>query len=84
MSEFYQKLVEKGQGVIDLAIQEYGNIEAVFLVLEDNPALDLTMNIEPGVSVKFRHDPPTDVVKDGETMKFMRENEIRVNNFEYL
>jgi hypothetical protein len=27
----------KGQTLMDLAIQEYGSFEAVFLILEDNP-----------------------------------------------
>lgn len=73
-----------GQGVYDLAIQEYGSIEAVFMVLEDNPTLDLTENVEPGTEVRFRLVPPSDVVTDAETMNFMRRNEIRVNNMEYL
>lgn len=29
----------KGQTIMDLAIQEYGNFEATFLILEDNPHL---------------------------------------------
>jgi len=29
----------KGQTLMDLAIQEYGNLEAAFQILEDNPRL---------------------------------------------
>lgn len=31
-----QILTKKGQTVFDIAVQEYGNVEAVFLVLSDN------------------------------------------------
>jgi hypothetical protein len=84
MDEFYYKVVELGQGAYDLAIQEYGSIEAVFMVLEDNPGIDMTENIELGTEVRFRYNPPVDVVTDGETMNFLRRNEIRVNNMEHL
>ncbi len=84
MDEFYQKQTELGQGPFDLAIQEYGNIEAVFMVLEDNPGLDLLANVPAGTTVRFRHAPPSDVVTDGETMQFMRRNEVRVNNAQFV
>ena len=77
-------MVELGQGCYDLSLQEYGSMEAVFMLLEDNPALDLLDNIEPGTVVKIRHNPPNDVIPDLQVMNWFRENEIRVNNQEYL
>jgi hypothetical protein len=84
VNDFYSKYTELGQGVIDLAIQEYGTAEAVFLVLEDNPILNLLDNVAAGTVVKFRNNPPVEIVPEQEVMEFMRRNEIRVNNLEYV
>ncbi|WP_338813661.1 hypothetical protein V9L05_20015 [Bernardetia sp. Wsw4-3y2] len=37
-------IVEEGQNIIDIAIQEYGSFEAVFQLLLDNPNLE-NMNV---------------------------------------
>jgi hypothetical protein len=77
----YEKTVEYGQDLFDVSIQEYGTIEAVFMVLEDNTGIDLEGFLEPGTAIKFRHDPPADIV-DAEVMEYFRKNEIRCNNGE--
>jgi hypothetical protein len=84
MSDTYTKYTEKGQSAIDLAIQEYGTAEAVFLVLEDNPALSLLDNVEPGTQVVFRLNPPVEIVPGQEVMEFMRRNEVRINSQDYV
>ena len=75
----YEKTVEYGQDIFDLSIQEYGTVNAVFMLLFDNPAIGLGTFLTPGTFLKFRHEPPTDIV-DSELMVFFRKNEIRVNN----
>lgn len=75
----YSKTVEYGQDLFDLAIQEYGTVEAVFIILHDNVGLEVEDFIEPGLVLKFQDEPPTNIV-DVEVMDFMRRNELRVNN----
>ena len=55
MSDFKIILVEHGQNIIDIALQEYGNIEAVRLVIDDND-LSFDSSLEPGRSLNIRKD----------------------------
>ena len=75
----YIKTVEYGQDIFDLSIQEYGTVEAVFMVLFDNSNINLSAFLLPGTQVSFREDPP-EVAIDAEVMAYMRKNEIRINN----
>lgn len=78
-SNYYIKRVEQGQDIYDLCIQEYGGIRAIYLLLADNPSLDLIRALEAGEYIRFRVEPPDTVPIDRNTMDFFRVQEIRVN-----
>ncbi|MDT8337175.1 MAG: hypothetical protein RQ856_05030 [Candidatus Izemoplasmatales bacterium] len=48
-------IVTEGQGLIDLAIELYGNIEAVDWLIEDNAGLTFNSNLLPGMELKIRN-----------------------------
>jgi hypothetical protein len=78
----YYKSVEEGQDVYDLCLQEYGDINTIFLLLEDNPALDLTRALIAGEQMKFRVELPDEVKVDKKSMDDFRTKTIRVNGDE--
>lgn len=75
----YYKLIERGQDLFDLCLQEYGDVRALFLLLEDNPALDLTRELIAGEQVLFRIEVPDELPIDKNVMDYFRTNTIRVN-----
>ncbi len=76
----YKKKVEFGQDVYDLCIQEYGSLNALFLLLADNPSVDLKRNLVAGEELKFRIVLPADVPVNKNLMDDYRNNQTRVNN----
>ena len=46
--------VQQGQTIWDLAIQYYGDIQAVFWILEDNVRLGLNSSLIAGSSINIR------------------------------
>jgi hypothetical protein len=52
-----QITVIENQTVFDIAIQEFGNVEAVFLVLEDNPDIknEETVTLYDGIDFDIAH-----------------------------
>ena len=78
MSEFYIKTVEAGQSLFDFSIQEYGDIDGVFYLVEDNPDVltGITDDLEAGMELKVRQEPVT--VDDKEVMKYMRDRKVNV------
>lgn len=74
----YQKRVEFGQDIYDLCLQEYGSVEAIFLVLEDNPDVDLQTVLQAGQVLNFRVDMPVEVPRN-EQMQHFRNEQTRVN-----
>lgn len=77
---FYQTVVEAGQDIYDLAIQEYGSVEAIFLLFEDNPELDLVTELEIGQEIKVRKEPDSTLVESTTQMNFFRTRQIRIVN----
>jgi hypothetical protein len=75
----YQKRVELGQDIYDLCLQEYGNLEAVFLLLEDNPDIDLQIELQAGQTLNFRVVLPVEIPRKNAEMQFYRDNKVRVN-----
>lgn len=80
MKEFYTIPAQFGQDLYDLSIQEYGSVEAIFLLLEDNPALSLDTVLSPGQEVKFRFNPPLAAVPDTDSMNEFRTKLTQVNS----
>lgn len=78
-SNFYTKKVEYGQDIYDLCIQEYGSMETVFLVLEDNPIIDLETQLISGQELIFRIELPVTVPRN-ENVGYFRTSKRRVNN----
>jgi hypothetical protein len=60
MSKFKPIKTISGQSLIDVALQEYGAYEGVFIILKDNPNLENTMgvNLVPGTSINIRQEVP--------------------------
>lgn len=75
----YKKKVEIGQDIFDLCIQEYGGLNALFLLLADNPHLDLVRKLIPGEEVKLRVEIPQDILLNKNQMDYFREKDIKVN-----
>lgn len=75
----YTKAVELGQDIFDLLLQEYGDIKAVFLMLADNPSLDLERRLTPGELVTIRTTVPQYIRIDQQSLQAYRTRELRVN-----
>jgi len=75
----YYKAVEKGQSVFDMTIQEYGSINALMLMLCDNPGINESSILCPGQKLCFRRTVPEEIISDQAVMNYFRDNRIRVN-----
>jgi len=52
-------IVKEGQSLFDIAVQEYGTVDAIFLLIEDNDFINkIDDNISPGDIIKIRPDDP--------------------------
>ena len=80
MTSTYTAIVEAGQDIYDISIQEYGSIEQVFLLMSDNVQLDLVTELETGQELIIRKSPNADLVPNQTQMNFFRERQIRVLN----
>jgi len=78
----YIKTVEEGQDIYDLCIQEYGSINAVFLLLRDNPQVDFIRKLIAGEKLVFRLNVPDEVPLDKNVLAYFRTQQIRVNSNE--
>ena len=76
---FYQKSVEQGQDIIDLALQEYGDLAGLFLLLEDNPSFDMARDLNSAELVKLRNSPPAYANLNKQNLDFVRLNNIEIN-----
>lgn len=74
----YSKKTESGQDIFDMTIQEYGGINSLFLMLDDN-GLEPTSELGVGQALSFREQLPQDIELDAERLDYFRRNEIRVN-----
>lgn len=70
----YEKKVAANQSIYDLAIQEYGDVEAIFTIADDNPetftAIDIDIPI--GTVLKFRVLPADAGVTDVKRANYFR------------
>jgi hypothetical protein len=73
----YSKLVESGQDIFDMTLQEYGNIQAVFLLLNRND-LDIETTLSMGQSLVFEKIPSIKI-QDANVMDYYRRYTLRVN-----
>jgi len=67
MKNFKTILVEYGQSMVDIAMQEYGSVIAVRLIIDDND-LSFDSSLEPGRSLLIRTEPtpnPDDTTNAG-------------------
>jgi len=76
--EFYKRKIEEGQTIFDIAIQEYGDVMMIWILLDDNLATitDLNTDLVPGAELNIRKEP---VVNDKELMNYFRNQQIFVN-----
>lgn len=51
--------VQHGQSIWDIALQEYGSVEAVFTLISDNPDVltDLDVDLMPGQKLLIKGEP---------------------------
>ncbi len=60
------------QTIADIALQEYGDVEGVFFIVEDNPTLlGITDNLHPGEEIQIR-----DVRINGPMKEYLSQNVI--------
>lgn len=65
-------VIKEGQSILDISVQEYGNISGVWLIMEDNPELgSLDDNLTSGVLLRIRVSDPK---KDVATAAYMQNN----------
>lgn len=76
----YRAIVEAGQDIYDISIQEYGSVEQVFLLISDNEDLDLVTELETGQEIVIRKEPDQQLVPSQTQMNFFRERQLRVLN----
>ena len=56
-------IVQQGQCLLDIALQEYGSAEGVVMLMRDN-GLELDADIAPGTSLVIRNTPINKAVKE--------------------
>ena len=67
--------VYTGQSLVDIAIQEYGSISGLTLILEDNKdTLTAITDIAPGLTLKVRTPIPALDVTNRQVVKYFQEN----------
>lgn len=71
MIEFYNITVKDGQSLVDLAMQEYGTVDGVLWLVQDNPETLASMDDEPaaGTLLNIRFKPP---VEDAKRLEYVR------------
>ncbi len=74
----YLKVVEEGQDLFDLAIQEYGEVRFLPMFLFDN-FIDPDVFFTAGQSLSFRDVIPEGIADDSQLTDWFRRNNIRVN-----
>lgn len=67
-------IVIEGQGLIDLALQVYGNIEAVDWLIEDNTGLTFNSSLLPGMELKLR-----DIKKDKDIATYFKNKQLSIS-----
>lgn len=75
----YTKRVEQGQDLFDLCLQEYGSVLAIWVMLQDNPDLDLIRPLVAGTSLVFRVELPAEFGIDPTLTDRFRNRKTRVN-----
>jgi hypothetical protein len=73
--EFYKIFTKESQSLIDIALQEYGHVDGVFYLLEDNPGvlINTTDEPEPGTVIYIREKPE---VADLKRLDYVRKGRI--------
>lgn len=78
MKDFYSISSEEGQTIYDVALQEYGDYGAVFMLMEDNPVIaDLNHDLAANTKLFIRNNPDVD---DVELMRYIRDKKININS----
>jgi hypothetical protein len=77
-SSLFYEVVTEGQNIYDLAVQCYGGLEGVFMLMEDNPDLLRGLNDSIPVGSQIKIDQEKAVNKD--VLKYFKKSGIRVNN----
>ena len=75
-------LIEDRQSIMDVAMQEYGDVEGIFLLMADNPDVIISLNtqLQPGDRLGIQQNPVS--IEDTQVLDFMRDNNHRVVNGE--
>lgn len=71
--------VSAGMSLFDVALMGYGSVGAVFLLIDDNPGLELDTVLEEGQVLRIVSDPI-----DAATARYIESREIRINTGEDL
>lgn len=71
-------VVSEGQNIIDLAVQHYGNVEAVFDLIDDNPDTVVNMDYVAKAGDTLQIDEDKIINKD--VVKYFTDKNIRINN----
>ena len=73
----YETVVEAGQDIYDICIQEYGSILPIDTMLKDN-SLMLDSDLIVGQKINIRKEPGADLVPDQTAMLLMRNSQTRI------
>lgn len=74
----------ENQSIFDIAIQEYGGVEGIFLLMEDNPDVILSFNSEllPGTVLLIRKETTEEEIEAQDVQEFFRDRQDDVTNGE--
>lgn len=76
--KYFNRHTEQGQNLYDLAIQEYGSVAEIFLLLSENPNLDINEKITPNTSFQVAKKLPNNIF-NAELAEVFRESNIIIN-----
>ena len=81
MAEFFSHIVTDGQTLFDIAIQQYGSLEGIVPLREDNPELipSIDTRLNPGDDLKIRTEFTELDDTAQENQRLFRTKEIPVN-----
>lgn len=67
--------VQDGQSIYDIALQEYGSVEGVFHICEDNEGVNLEDELQTGQQLLIAHEPI-----DAQVVEYYRRKGLKPSN----
>lgn len=69
-----------GQTIFDIALQQYGCFEGVFLIMEDNPTINLNTVLQPETEIKIKDILPELNADNKRVVQLYTQNNVKPNS----